>query len=77
VQWRIHPFFWSINLKKKEMKRIELIIAVVMLLCMIVSLGSMLFIATKSTELMYCALAFMLSALCSFLAIVANAAKSS
>jgi hypothetical protein len=59
------------------MKKIELIIAVVMLSCMFVSLASMLFIATKSAELMYCTLAFMLSGFCGLLAIAANAAKSS
>ena len=59
------------------MKRIELFIAVIMLSCMLTSLGSMLFLATKSTEMMYCTIAFLLSALCGILAVAANSAKSS
>ena len=59
------------------MKKIELVIALVMLVCMLVSLGTMLFVATKSAELMYCTLGFMLSGICGLLAIAANATKSS
>ena len=58
-------------------KRIELVIAAVMISCMLASLGSMLFIVTKNEELMYCTIAFLVSGLCGIIAVAANASKSS